>query len=212
VAFSSVKTIRLCLVFFAFSLGNVAFAADTPAAAQWAKRLEGDEIHNEYRKLEAARDGMQSYPPDHETRKQHVAALQNLYQRAKKIEDSLAAYSIHTELSRFGIFIPKAIRWRINDNETVEPKVLTDPKTRITYYLESDGRHVSAIDPDGKILWHRDPFNEANLWPYRVSKPVIKYFVFAEKAAQPAIDVGFSSTQFGVMDLATGSFQFQGQD
>ena len=33
------------------------------------------------------------------------------------------------------------------------PQVLQDPKTKVIYYLESDGRHVSAISPDGKLLW-----------------------------------------------------------
>jgi hypothetical protein len=33
------------------------------------------------------------------------------------------------------------------------PLVIQDSKTKITYYLESDRRHVSAIDPDGKLLW-----------------------------------------------------------
>ncbi len=206
------KTIALCLGFPAIAFGTFALAADSPSAAQIAGQREGTEIHVGYRKLAAARTDIQSSPADGETRKQHVAALQSLYQRARKIDDSLAAYSIHTELNRFGIVIPNTVRWRINDDETVEPKALIDAKTRITYYLESDGRHVSAIDPDGKILWHRDPFNDANLWPYRLSKPVITYFKFAEKVTKPAIAINFNSSQFGVIDLTTGSFQFRGQD
>ncbi|MCE9609574.1 MAG: hypothetical protein K8R23_05130 [Chthoniobacter sp.] len=206
------KTITLSLGFLSFAFGTVAFAADIPAVAQLPGQPERDEIYIEYRKLKAARTDIQTSSTDQEARKQHVAALQDLFQRAKKIDDSLAAYSIHTELNHFGIVIPKTVRWRINDQQTVEPKVLTDAKTRITYYLESDGRHVSAIAPDGKILWHRDPFNDAKLWPYRVSKPVITYFKFAEKAAKPAIAINFNSSQFGTLDLTTGSFQYEGQD
>ena len=33
------------------------------------------------------------------------------------------------------------------------PQVLQDSKTKVIYYLESDRRHVSAIDPEGKLLW-----------------------------------------------------------
>jgi hypothetical protein len=32
-------------------------------------------------------------------------------------------------------------------------KVIQDPKTRVTYYLESDLRHIAAISSDGKLLW-----------------------------------------------------------
>jgi len=38
---------------------------------------------------------------------------------------------------------------------------IQDPTTRIIYYLESDRRHVSAIDPNGKILWCGEIVSEA---------------------------------------------------
>lgn len=172
-------------------------------------------IYAEFRKLEIARPMVQTYPADHKIRKQHVAALRGLYSRAVALQKRHASFvpvvAIHTELNHFGIVIPNEQRWRINDPQTVESKVLIDPKTRITYYLESDGRHVSAISPDGKILWQRDPFNDAGLWPYRVSKPVITYFEFAPDD-KPGLAVGFSSSQFGAMDFAKGSFAYGGQD
>jgi len=172
-------------------------------------------IYAEFRKLETARPMVQTYPPDHEIRKQHVAALRSLYSRAVALEKKhwsfQPAVAIHTELNHFGIVIPNEHRWQINDPQTVEPKVLIDPKTRISYYLESDGRHVSAISPDGKILWHRDPFNDAGLWPYRLSKPVITYFEFAPEE-KPGLAIRFNSSQFGAMDFAQGSFEFHGQD
>ncbi len=172
-------------------------------------------IYAEFRKLEIARPMVQTYPVEHKIRKQHIAALRSLYSRAvalqKKHWSSEPAIAIHTELNHFSIVIPNEHRWKINDPQTVEPKVLIAPKTRITYYLESDGRHVSAISPDGKILWHRDPFNDAGLWPYRVSKPVITYFEFAPDE-KPGLAIGFNSSQFGTMDFAKGSFEFHGQD
>ena len=188
-------------------------APSKPTAAELSRLRETERrgIQADYRKLVAARAEMQNLSETQEARKQHVAALQALLQRARKMDDSEATYSIHTELNHFGIVIPDMLRWKINDAETVEPKVLLDPKTRVTYYLESDGRHVTAINAEGKILWHRDPFNDAGLWPYRVSKPVIVDFAFAREAKQ-GIGVGFNSSQFGWLDPATGAFKFAGQD
>ena len=181
------------------------------STAEDAAQHEYPAIVAEFRKLEKARPAVQTYPADHKTRKEHISALQSLYRRARKIQDNMVAITIHTELNHFGIVIPNEHRWRINDTQTVEPKLLVDPKTRISYYLESDGRHVSAISPDGKILWHRDPFNDAGLWPYRVSKPVITNFNLARDAKQ-GIAIVFNSSQFGWMDFAKGSFEFGGQD
>lgn len=36
------------------------------------------------------------------------------------------------------------------------PQILKDPKTGVIFYLESDRRHISAIAPDGKLLWCRE--------------------------------------------------------
>ncbi len=33
------------------------------------------------------------------------------------------------------------------------PRVLVDPKTKVSYYLESDRRHIAAISADGRLLW-----------------------------------------------------------
>ena len=35
----------------------------------------------------------------------------------------------------------------------VAPLAVQDSKTKVIYYLESDHRHVAAIDPEGKLLW-----------------------------------------------------------
>jgi hypothetical protein len=35
------------------------------------------------------------------------------------------------------------------------PRVLQDPDTKVSYYLESDRVHIAAISPDGKLLWCR---------------------------------------------------------
>jgi len=108
------------------------------------------------------------------------------------------------------------------DDHHVVPKVLRDAKTKIIYYLESDGRHVSAISPDGKLLWSRDPFVDKKLGPYRTPWPIICSFDFVDPAwwklhswlgpEDDFIGVNFNSSQFGVINKKTGDFTGLGQD
>jgi len=37
--------------------------------------------------------------------------------------------------------------------EFVAPQAIQDSRTKVIYYLESDHRHVAAVDPQGNILW-----------------------------------------------------------
>ena len=46
----------------------------------------------------------------------------------------------------------------VAEGATPVPQVLQDSKTKVIYYLESDRRHVSAIDSEGKLLWCREVF------------------------------------------------------
>jgi len=99
------------------------------------------------------------------------------------------------------------------------PQSYRDSATGITFYVESDGLHVAAISKEGKILWVRDPFHDAKLSDYRTHKPQI---VFIGKGSWvvngvlrkdiPTIRIGFNSSQFGVMKMSDGEFQFLGQD
>ena len=86
-----------------------------------------------------------------------------------------------------------------------------DRASGVIYYVESDGRHVSAIDPDGKILWNVDPFVDAGLKPYRLSKPLIVY-ISKSNVDEDSISIGFDSSQFGDLDRKTGKFRFRGND
>ena len=81
------------------------------------------------------------------------------------------------------------------------PKSVQDPKTKVTFYLESDGRHVAAISPQGKILWIRDVIFEAGLKPYRVAHPVIDSF-FLDGGSM--VHCGTDSSQIIELDRATG--------
>jgi hypothetical protein len=201
------------LVFFSviFNVNYSTYAAPPGGAA--TQEHEQNIIYSELLKLAQKRTTMQGAPADDPMRARHIAELRELYHRAKAIDDVEMRIAVHTELRRFGIAIPKEISLRINDDETVTPKVLVEPTTHVIYYLESDGRHVTAMAADGSILWHRDPFNDAALRPYRVSKPVVVYFAFSTREPKtPAIAINFNSSQFGIMDCATGNFHFSGQD
>ena len=43
------------------------------------------------------------------------------------------------------------------------PRVLQDPKTKVIFYLESNRHHLSAISPEGKLLWQEDTWSH-NWW------------------------------------------------
>src|SRR5579864_5869670 len=40
-----------------------------------------------------------------------------------------------------------------------QPFLLKDPRSGSFLYVESDNRHMSAIAPDGTLLWHRNLFD-----------------------------------------------------
>jgi len=44
-----------------------------------------------------------------------------------------------------------------------QPFLLNDPRTGLMLYVESDGRHVTAITRDGKVRWHRNLFDDPRL-------------------------------------------------
>lgn len=77
------------------------------------------------------------------------------------------------------------------------PFTYRDPGTGITISVESDGRHLAAIDPRGKLLWVRDPFVDNDMCPYRSAHPYI-YWV-----GQPEADSeGQQGGTFGPADDA----------
>jgi hypothetical protein len=84
-----------------------------------------------------------------------------------------------------------------------------DSASGIIIYVETDGRHVVAISPEGKILWRKDPFIDAGLMPYRMARPTIS---FIGAGRDGTIGIRFNSSQSGTMDIATGAFTFDGQD
>ena len=51
---------------------------------------------------------------------------------------------------------------------------LKDPRTGITFYVESDGRRLVALNQDGKLVWGVDVLEEANFKPY-LGEPVVRH-------------------------------------
>jgi len=98
-----------------------------------------------------------------------------------------------------------------NDNETIAPFVFRDFDSGVMFYVESNGRHISAIAPTGSVLWHRNPFQEAHLCAYRVSKPLI-IGLEPWPGANESLVVRYNSSQFGTISKSTGEFRFLGQN
>lgn len=107
------------------------------------------------------------------------------------------------------------------------PYTFRDADSGIVFYVESDGRHVSAISPDGKILWSRDPFLDAHLEHYRTDTPRIIYLSEVDKTDEPHqwivnfmahkgiskfVCITYNSSQSGCLDFKTGDFTFLGQN
>ncbi len=98
-----------------------------------------------------------------------------------------------------------------------------DPRTSITFYVESDGKHVAAIDAQGRLLWVRSPLKERD--PSETRIPVIDGIEVAEPpppqyvkwlqrlgfmADHPHIRITFALRMFGIMDEKTGDFILEG--
>ena len=100
------------------------------------------------------------------------------------------------------------------------PQIYKDQQRGATFYVETDGRHVAAISGDGKLLWVRDPFKDGHLDSYRTEKPQIVYIGAVSKfrskilggESDKFIAVTFNSSQFGLLRISNGEFQFLGQD
>jgi hypothetical protein len=107
--------------------------------------------------------------------------------------------------------------------EPGKPLSYRDPRSGISFYVESDGRHLAALSPDGVLLWLRNPFEDSKMCPYRSARPII----VAIEPSSPAGDaelarifkrkvrgifVRFDSSQFGAVDIDSGDFFFMGQN
>jgi len=122
---------------------------------------------------------------------------------------------------------PDYVAW---DPAHVKSFTFKDPRSQVTFYVESDGRHLAAIASSGELLWVRNPFEEAGLCPYRSPHPVIYSLHNLEhlpdygSALAPYlrklgmnpghtfVQIEFDSSQFGILDEASGNFLVLGQN
>jgi hypothetical protein len=114
--------------------------------------------------------------------------------------------------------------WIVNGGPVpiTPPYTYKDADSGIIFYLESDGRHITAINPDGKILWCRMPGTDGNLPPYSSTtpkpNPAITFIgvpgaqTLKNKGSGQLIAIGFNSRQAGILDIKTGDFTFEGQN
>jgi len=92
-----------------------------------------------------------------------------------------------------------------------------DPASDMLFVVGRDGRHLTAIGPDGKVRWDVDPFEQAGLDPYRVNRPMIIRIGSAPAGLKDIkqsdfISIAYDSSQFGIIRIADGTFTFLGQD
>lgn len=99
------------------------------------------------------------------------------------------------------------------------PQVYKDSQTGTALYVETDGRHVAAISSDGRLLWNRDPFKDAHLEFYRTKNPQIVYIGPVSESTPHAgrkpdkfVAITFNNSQFGLLRISDGEFEFLGQD
>jgi hypothetical protein len=119
---------------------------------------------------------------------------------------------------------PDYVPW---DPARAIPMVYKDPRTSIAMYVESDGRHIAATDVQGKLLWVRNPWEEARAFcPYRTPRPVVASLKIMElndlgmsylksrgaNLEHTFIALSFDSSQYGMLDESTGDFFPEGQN
>jgi hypothetical protein len=111
------------------------------------------------------------------------------------------------------------------------PVAYVDRATETVFYVESDGRHVSAVRLDGTVLWTRDLYSDVKkvIWSRDQSENDAKFdrllrgdvrdrkiasIARAESAdqAQVCLSVAFTSGDVGVVDATSGTFISLGRD
>ncbi len=94
------------------------------------------------------------------------------------------------------------------------------------FFVESDGRHITAFNSKGKILWSKDPFADAKWEFYRTNTPKIVYIdgprtdkahAWIRRAMVRAgvpnyISITYNSSQFGCIDIRDGRLHYMGQN
>lgn len=103
------------------------------------------------------------------------------------------------------------------------PLAFKDPDTGILIFVENDRQHVSAIDKNGKILWHRNIVVEEGIQRFRadvrpaiggVSTPIAWQVdsVRGKGASGPFVGIGFTDHTFGLVEVRSGVYWRMGSD
>lgn len=98
-----------------------------------------------------------------------------------------------------------------------ELQIYKHPASGVLFVVGRDGRHLTAINPDGKLRWDVDPFERAGLDPNRVNRPMIVRIGSVPTGLKDIkqsdfISIGYDSSQFGIVRIADGAFTFLGQN
>ena len=92
---------------------------------------------------------------------------------------------------------------------------LIDTISETKFILDTTQIYVTAIDKNGNQLWRTDPCKDNNIREYRVKRPIIILFRFANNEwtdNKEVIWIVYNNTQFGIIDKSTGKFTWFGQD
>jgi hypothetical protein len=84
---------------------------------------------------------------------------------------------------------------------------LKDPRTGMTFYVESDGRRLIAVDRDGAFAWGLDVFAEAKVAP-AVGKPVVRHL----RLNGNRLWATCGKHDFVRIDVTTGEARYAGAD
>jgi hypothetical protein len=120
----------------------------------------------------------------------------------------------------------KLPRYALWDPTRAKPLAYKDSRTSVSFYVESDGRRLAAIDQSGKLLWVRNPYEDSRFCQYRTPRPVIYSMESMEIPDKLAnllqargvdindkfLSIKFDSSQFGALDEVTGDFFPMGQN
>jgi hypothetical protein len=100
------------------------------------------------------------------------------------------------------------------------PHTYKDSESGISFYVESDGQRVSAINSDGKILWTKNTLAEPHLAFFRTNNAHINFLRRGEKMninlwkGKTGEQIAISFTQVnrcilsGILDVKTGDFAY----
>ncbi|HEY1381358.1 MAG TPA: hypothetical protein VGF55_31445 [Gemmataceae bacterium] len=113
------------------------------------------------------------------------------------------------------------------DNTQMDaPISYKDAESGIIVYVETDRRHVAAIDPAGRVLWQRDlivdgpvtfgPHAPSGKKPSVISlrKPTERDVTSMKRSGKSGdcVGVSFNNREWGLIDIRSGDYQSLGRD